>query len=226
MTVFNTNYSSIEDAFGYLNPELQPKGKKKKNRDPICELYNSRAHQNTYTDADLVSYTNRYQEEKYNKAPYQSPSGMMGRESSPKYVDVSAEKNDLESHFDFQPTKYIQEEANQAFVPVARRDFTQDSRQMDPMQRRSVSAEVPRHEVVDREEYHDAPMPRYSVTDEERHYQPTYEERRRPVFEESHKFLDTHERQINWLDLILFIVCGTLLIFMMEQFVKVGQLLA
>ena len=35
MTVFNTNYSSIDEAFGFLNPELQQsakkEGKKKKN---------------------------------------------------------------------------------------------------------------------------------------------------------------------------------------------------
>lgn len=196
MTVLSTNYSSIEDAWGFLNPELQPKKskKEKKNKDPICELYNSRGNQSLYTDADLVSYVNKY--DQYNKSDFQSSIGTKGREKMPKYVDIPVttdeSKSDFESSFDFQPSKMIDQEE------------TYQERHTD--------------HVVDEEHYNRA-------TPQELFYDDQRPRSQNDYVPPKYRYLDDVKNEINYLDLALYVISGILLIFMLEQFVKLGEIL-
>lgn len=198
MTVLSTNYSSIEDAWGFLNPELQPKKdhKKKKNKDPICELYNSRGHQSLYTDADLVSYVNKY--DQYNKTDFQSSVGTKGREKMPKYIDIplsEESKNGFENSFDFQPSKMIDQE--------------NETEQEEVYQERQGSM------VIDEEDYR-----------KPTHQELFYEDNRQSASPSpKYRYLDDVKNEINYLDLALYIISGILLIFMLDQFVRLGELL-
>lgn len=206
MTVSSTNYSSIEDAWGYLNPELQPKNqKKKKNKDPICELYNSKGNSSVYTDADLVAYTNKYSD-LYNKSDFQNPAGTRGREPNPKHIDLpttgGAEgRMDLESSFDFQPSQLVKEE-------------------YDPPSKTQAEARHSQSWASQQEQ-------EYGITDEERIHQedyfPTRQEYGPP---QQHRYIDMEKNEINYLDLLLYIISGIILIFLLEQFVKLGEILA
>lgn len=91
MTVINTSYSSIEEAWAdsYLSPSLQKKPKKKRQppqADPICDLYNSRDL--AYDDTDIVSYANKF----YEKSQYQHP--MMEQREMPKTIHIDASEPD------------------------------------------------------------------------------------------------------------------------------------
>lgn len=205
MTVLSSNYSSIEDAWGYLNPELQPKNqKKKKNKDPICELYNSKGNSSVYTDADLVAYTNKYNE-LYNKSDFQNPIGTRGRESNPKHIDLPISPSgpetrmDLESSFDFQPSQLVKEEYDLPKPPSHR-----------------VHGEYASQEQE------------YNITDEERTYPENYFPRTSQEYglPQHHKYIDYEKNDINYLDLLLYIISGIILIFLLEQFVKLGEILA
>jgi hypothetical protein len=201
MTVLSSNYSSIEDAWGYLNPELQPKNqKKKKNKDPICELYNSKGSSSVYTDTDLVAYTNKYNE-LYNKSDFQNPVGTRGREVNPKNIELPVmsgeSKLDLESSFDFQPSKYVKEEHISEYNP------------------RTSSEQPSRRTFSEQEAY---------TTDEEHTYQERYHPRQE--YEPYHRYIDIEKNEVNYLDLALYVISGIILIFLLEQFVKLGELLA
>ena len=88
MTVFNTNYANIDDAYGFLNPKLNSKNKK--NADPLCQLYDNSS--NNQSDSDLVTFANQYSTKKkpstdntdrFNKTNYQKQN-TTGREENPK----------------------------------------------------------------------------------------------------------------------------------------------
>jgi hypothetical protein len=186
MTVFNTNYSSIDEAFGYLNPELQQqsakKSKKKIQKDPLCELYNQK-NQTPYTDTDLVMYANQY---RYNKNEYQDQN-INGRESPTKYIDVSDQetKQEIEKNYDFQPSRIIQEEN----IPGIRSESY--NRVYNESQNR----------INDEEAMLRALTKKYTGSSESC-------------------------KKINYIDLILYIISGIILIFILEQFIKVGQYMA
>lgn len=205
MTVFNTNYTSIDEAFGFLNPELQQSVKsqkpKKKNKDPLCELYNQRWQQQPYTDTDLVSYANQY---RYNKTNFQNQS-VIGRESSPKYVDLSDGHSDgpshastnqetrqeYESNYDFQPSKFVEHEGN-----------------LD-------------HKIKDEESYQT-----HSEQESQRPLPSVYDEDAMVKMLAKKYMGDYHNdksNSLNYIDLVLYIISGIMLIFMMEQFVKIGM---
>lgn len=202
MTVLSAAYSSIEDAWGFLNPELQPK-KKKKNKDPICELYNSKGSTSAYTDTDLVSYTNKYNE-LYNKSDFQNPVGTRGRETNPKSIELpltstSGETQlDLESSFDFQPSQFVKEE------------YMTSSENNNNNRR-------PHHRYNNLEQEAD-------VTDEEHTFQEHYP--RQEYIPPQHRYIDYERNDVNYLDLALYIISGIILIFLLEQFVKLGEILA
>lgn len=69
MTVFNTGYCTIDEAWGDLTSK--PKNKKKKApQDPICDLYEANTNSANYSDTDLVRFANEYYD-KYDKSKYQ-----------------------------------------------------------------------------------------------------------------------------------------------------------
>jgi hypothetical protein len=199
MTVFNTNYSSIDEAFGFLNPDLQQAKKKKKNKDPICELYNQRAHQNTYTDTDLVMYANQFNAEKYQKQ------NVYGRETMPKYIDASDQEQQPQQQPQQRPMAPVRQEFESSYDFQPSRMITAEEEE----RRYQTTPEVP--------VYHSQPETCKNFDEEA--FMRMFEERYSSKFQNS----SPATKSINYFDLILYIISGIILIFMMEQFVKIGM---
>lgn len=175
MTVFNTSYSSLDEAWGdsYLSPNLQKKSKKKKAppaTDPLCELYEmGNPH---YQENDLISFANKYYEQ-HEKANYQKPrmnAEEAPREPSPVYVDVDREER----------------------------------------------PEFPEQDYALEKELHAA----NNVRDKDRMYFSAKE------FYVNDGHVDERNQTFVWYDILLYIISGIILIFMMEQFVRIGTLMA
>lgn len=105
MTVFNTGYSNIEEAWGDLTGKSKKDiNRKKKNQDPICELYDAKAKSNSnYSENDLVNFANEYYE-KFDKNKYQRNMQTQSlsyedieREPSPKSLVIKQEQSKYET---------------------------------------------------------------------------------------------------------------------------------
>lgn len=169
MTVFNTGYSTLEEAWAdnYLSPQLQQKKSKKKRSDPICDLYNmGNPH---YPENDMISFANKYYEQ-YEKAKYQKPM-MLEREPAPIQMPSDNHSRQVQ----------VQEERDE--FPEA--DYA--------LEREMAAARPPQR-------------PRYTEAFSD------------PVHQVNQTFL--------FYDIVLYIISGVLLIFMMEQFVRLGIQLA
>ena len=74
MTVMNTGYSTLEEAWGGditgRKRTETGRSKKKPPTDPICELYDSKVSNSSYNESDLVRFANEYYD-KFDKSKYQ-----------------------------------------------------------------------------------------------------------------------------------------------------------
>lgn len=196
MTVYNTGYSTLEDAWGnsYLSPNLHKNKKPKKKAaappptDPICDLYEmGNSH---YSENDLLSFANRYYE-KHEKAKYQKP--MMNdmeapRERSPLYADIQTESSRVE-------VEEEERDVSQA-MPSRREMPSQDY----ALEREMASAK--RTAERDRMYFHNT----------------------REYYTDDSEF-EAKNTHFNVYDIMLYVISGIILIFMMEQFVKVGMMM-
>lgn len=224
MTVFNTSYSTIDEAWGdpYSCPPLQQQEqqiKKKKKRtvintsqqtkDPICELY---AMGDThYNDADIVSYANQFYQKQDNKFKQQRSKMPPSRESM-RHVDIR--ENQLEddhAYAEQHPSKYDDDYSEHERDQI-------DAREMDPNNDiDTLETYIPRSHTV--EKYYDASI---------NNAHPCNGKRR---LYESHDYVvsaddpDARDASFQWMDIILYVFSGLILIFMMEQFVKIGLLM-
>lgn len=225
MTVFNTSYSSIDEAFGYLNPDLQKKSKKK-NKDPLCELYNQKWQPDNLSnslkdDVDLISYANEYK----------NPNLTTNRDTSPKYIDISdkpinnkdqeyswmhpeksltTKAENFEMNYDFQPSKMIAQEdrSHQERYTHGER-YTPGERYTH--QERYIPEERYSHQEMCAPQEMREPHGRYCDEDTIiRLLSQKYDKK-------------TNNDKINYIDLILYIISGIILIFILEQFIQIGM---
>lgn len=247
--VYNNNYCSIEDAWGNLSDPVPSKDRKKKKkvRDPICDLYEMSTSGN-YNELDIVKASNDF--EKYNKSKYQRDR-QAGRERK-KYVAIDA------SMFDDEPTPLYEQKVSDDvnidkqfhsamysaqcskskikmpdleshFNPITRpaMDDADDESEADFQEFKSIldkkmSAESPATQrplqtVEDFSDDEDVPPP-------------PNRRQQKPVLEEQFVDEDIFVRKspkstMPFMDLMLYIVSGVILIFVMEQFVKIGIVL-
>jgi hypothetical protein len=192
MTVTNTSYSTIEEAWAdtYLSPSIQKKSKKKRSSDspmsdPICDLYEM-GNNNNYDDSDIVSYANKFYE-KHEKAKYQKPR-MHEREKLPKVVDIDV-SDDIAYGAPF--NRVLREEAPQKQVTFSDEDEEDEiERYIQPSKKREKL-------MYDTNEY-------YGEDDDN---------------------FNKRDQSFNYFDIFLYIISGIILIFMMDQFVKIGTLM-
>lgn len=220
MTVLNTSYSTIDEAWGeaYLSPSLQQKKKKKRSTegakaaaqsDPICDLY--AMGNNNYNEDDIVSYANQYFE-KHDKSSWQQP--MMRNREPPKMVELKdGGVYAYGAPFEHDDTPLAPE--------VPRRSSTPPLTFHDPDEDASMDNEPPRRVTsappAPRVQYEDAdPLP-YSRS--QRRLVDTHE------YYVDDPYYNKRDKAFNWMDIALYIISGIILIFMMEQFVKIGLLL-
>lgn len=197
MTVINTSYSSIEEAWAdnYLAPSLQKKQKKKKSSvqsDPICDLYEM--GNNTYEESDIVSYANKFYD-KHEKAKFQK-SRMHEREKLPKVVDIDV--SDELGAMDYGPVreKKVQFSVEDEEEQTVSKD--EIKRILDESDDEEYIKTNPRDKILyDTKEYYD---------DEENDF-------------------NQKNKSFSYFDIVLYIISGIILIFMMEQFVKIGVMM-
>ena len=222
MTVFNTSYSSIDEAWGdsYLSPSLQKKQKKKKSppqSDPICDLYEM--GNNSYNDNDIVSYANKYYE-KYEKGKYQKPR-MQERESQPRIVDFGNSPTAPYNRDVLADMKQMIDEDNESNEDISTYYDTYSK------------AEKQKEEVETYEDEEEKPPIKKAVRIPQSSRESSRESSRDKILYDTHEYYlgeedpDYYKKNMNfnYFDVILYIISGIILIFMMEQFVKVGMLM-
>lgn len=215
MTVFNTGYSSLEEAWGepYLSPSLQQQKKKKKKQqpildspsDPICDLY--AMGNNHYQDSDIISFANQFYD-KHDKVVYQKPL-MLDREKHPKTME-------------------IRDGSVYAYgAPLSSVVSDTADRERDEV------VEVPK--LQDQEEQNEATFTEDNYMYDENEGPPAPVDRTNNKTIETMKashdyYLSEHDPDyyrkdtaFQWMDVMLYLLSGIILIFMMEQFVKVGM---
>lgn len=250
MTVFNTSYSTIEEAWAdsYLSPSLQKKQKKKKNvetsspmADPICELYEM-GNNNKYDDSDIVSYANKFYE-KHEKARYQNAM-MNNREKLPKVVDVDVTDDIISgSPYNRDVKKQLAEKMDRKDFPYNYEGRYQDRYNEDSKYQTSKYQDSKHDDNIRQRRHYDG---NDDDNDDNEGYNEGYKDDYTEGDNESVDIMprkrdkvqyDTREgygddddfgnknRSFNYFDIILYIISGVILIFMMEQFVKIGMLM-
>lgn len=251
--VYNNNYCSIEDAWGSLvmPPSSKPdKKKKKKVRDPICELYDMSTSGN-YNELDMIRATNVMGYDRYNKSKYQKD--RQGGREKEKYVSIDASSFDdhvplyeQKPSDDISLEKQFESAAYGAQCSKSKIRMPDLESHFNPLTR-SDEDEVVENEVEESEaDYNEFKnlLKKKMTTTESDHApgdMPADEETERPSREndyERNNIRKIEEQFINdsygrrsrpsnmaFLDIILYIVSGMILIFLMEQFVKIGLLL-
>lgn len=227
MTVFNTGYSTLDEAWGepYLSPSLQKKKKKKnvETQDPICELY--AMGNNHYQDSDIVSYANQYFE-KHDKTKYQKPMMTRREPENPRKVDIRDGSVYAygSPYADQTDTTYVDEEIEQEIPQMTQEQYIAPADTIE--QTRQLAAPIPsvrgdQRDSGDR-------IDQQNISD-------FYERNRtrRAIMNDTQEFYmseldpDYYKKDsaFNMMDIILYILSGVILIFMMEQFVKIGTML-
>ena len=234
--VHNPGYSSIEDAWGSLNPITQKK-KKKKTKDVVCDLYELGQNNGNYDELEMVRAAN------YNKSRYQRDRAA-SREGA-KYVNINA----ADMH-----------EAGDELAPVFDKDSIIETQFMTAAHEAQCSSKptpLPEFKSHFTDDYESLFKPLISNdeddedTNEYQEFKNILEKRVGPApapapparsstnivsaggyekpgdrmyFEEEFMDLRPSSKSIETgiLDILLYIVSGIILIFMMEQFVKIG----
>jgi hypothetical protein len=242
--VYNNNYCSIEDAWGSLvTPQKPEKKKKKKVRDPICELYDMSTSGN-YNDLDIIRASNTMGYDRYNKSKYQKDR-QAGRERD-KYVSIDASSFDdhtplyeqkasddmsLEKQFESSAygaqcskSKIRMPDFESHFNPLSRSD------EDEVVDREVEESEADYNEFKDllKKKMHDS-----ENDEDDEDYEVQHEKLQNSLKQKNNieeQFIDDNlynnrRQSMAYLDIILYIVSGIILIFLMEQFVKIGIIL-
>jgi hypothetical protein len=238
MTVITTSYSTIDEAWGDLTGKVKKdkdsNRRKKSPVDPLCELYQSKASQ-SFNDTDLVRYANEYND-KYRYQRNMKPPPMtyeeQPREPPVKQVVVkrpeqnpSTNNNALfEKQFEIKlPPLYDGGDECPVIAPSVTSEWEpylagQHRKNRVVMEEESYH-EPMSHEVIQEEEYipSSSQVQKYVPPPRGENYFDTLDESFGYQEEIKGKYTNMH-----MLDLILYIVSGIILIFVMEQFVRIG----
>lgn len=254
MTIYNTGYASIEEAWG----SITEKKKKKKQQDPICDLYEMKGSANAYSDTDLMNYA-------YDKSRSQRP---VNNKPEVKSIVIPPPKEDgdsplpnslFEQQFDIRhsgsfeaedPTDYMVRACSapkskkvtdeyeydmpshrQTQQEVVYRPTYQDKHTEPEYIYRQTAQESRKKNI--RPQYIDESESEHDVEDEEPIYIKKHKVRqeRKPreiYYEEDAEDEYQYRRPIKekpklfYLDIILYILSGIILIFLLEQFVRIG----
>ena len=252
--VYNSNYCSIEDAWGNITVDKKKK-KKSSNKDPICELYNMSANA-SYDDLDLVHASNSMEFEKYNKSRYQKDRQASREKKKYVQIDASDDKDfvplyeqkvsddiDLEHQFmssltnaQCSKSKIRMPDFESHFNPVVKsgtgmesdtEDAYSDNEEYEPSDYKEF-----KHILNKKQSPSPSPSP-HNIDEFDTSHENVGKKKDLPDkavnedFYEDDYFASKRSRKGNmaYLDLILYVVSGIILIFVMEQFVKIGLLL-
>lgn len=272
MTVLNTSYCTIEEAWGDLTGKSKKDSSKKKRyqQDPICDLYERKANAPPYTETDLVKFANEfYDKSRYQRTMKTQPTSQesVEREPSPKNLVIQQERskydisNDtlFEKQFELNlPPMYDGGECPNIPSSVSSNVTSEEGRIENKTLAENISSVFKTFVKPEEDVYigKDTRMPVYNentnyniyntrdVAHEEYQHYPPYTAQEnyntrgeyrdigneyRPssnfkYFDDTRQFqkLKKKHSNIEILDIILYIVSGIILIFLMEQFVRIG----
>lgn len=216
MTVTNANYSSIEEVWGeqFSSTSKPKKEKRKKIVDPLCELYEM-GNNNGYTENDLITYANTYFE-RQDKGKNKEFQRSMNELAS--VFDTPSSSTPGTHHYREKPSRYVNINAHNTYY-----DTTEDDEDIEQIQQynnnvRKMSSVAPAPMNISEVGY--TPAPHHNKLNKKRGtYAPINDD------DEVEEFEDTTSSRFAFIDLLLYIVSGIILIFVMEQFVKIGILL-
>lgn len=250
MTVFNTGYATIEEAWG----DLTKKKKKKSQQDPICDLYESKGNTSAYSEIDLINYN--YDKSKYQRTVRDKPVKV--------HVDINKDQDNYESkqlpnsifekQFELRhPNSFEMEDPTQFMVSACPATTALHKRSDKPD--RVYDDEVvklkqkglippPSDEEEDEEVFQEYfPKPRDapscdSPSQEYKYYSadeadPPYRRAGREKYNDYDDDYDDDDEDMYfrkkkkkssyvYLDVLLYVLSGIILIFLLEQFVKIG----
>lgn len=203
MTVTSTNYSTLEEVWGetFHPAQKSKKDKKKKVHDPICELYEM-GNNNGYNDNDIVNYANNYFE-KYDKTQFQRS---MNDDNTQSVDVVHGQQRQPSGQERERPLREVAISNERSMYDVSEQDDVVESTK--PRRKEAFQQPLPTRYFVDK--------PHHSQKGNKHHL---------------HEDSDDDDVETSpssgfaFIDLILYIISGIILIFMMEQFVKIGLLL-
>lgn len=240
--VYSNNYCSIEDAWGNLTgPLSKDKKKKKKVRDPICELYDMSANA-SYDELEVVNAANSIEFDKYNKSKYQRD--RQAAREKPKYLQIDAssyddhvplyeqkvtDDMDLDKQFASSATN-AQCSKSKIRMPDFESHFNPLTAEPNDDDEESVADFKEFKHILNKKKQED-----FSEGEEEEEAAPPKGAEKKRMVSESFTDDDYYgvpmrnsnapQSNMAYLDLILYIVSGMILIFVMEQFVKIGLML-
>ncbi len=211
----STNYSSLDEVWGeaYNPSQKSKKEKKKKVHDPICELYEM-GNNGGYNENDLLSYANNYFE-KYDKTPYNRTmnGSVVGSETNvmpqmPQMPNVPQMPQNTQMPQQYQRERPVREVAvsdARHIYDVSDNDDVSDVGHAEQHVMQRVLPKQTTREVINKKQNKETFKPLRYFDDEDDESETT--------------------TGFAFIDLLLYIISGIILIFMMEQFVKIGLLL-
>lgn len=255
---YNSNYCSIEDAWGSLTDlhTRTEKKRRKKTKEPICNFYNSNTN---YDDLEMIRNVN--DSDRYTKSRYQKHQ-QSKREKNKKYVMIDATDPDFVPLYERnQPADttldkqfYNAMEGAQCsrtslrlpdfeshFNPLTDNTINEDEEEQDDykqfkhlLEKKGIQEDNNENEYSDDDEYNSDVKPRSLLS-------PSFNETLSPSYAPSsfninkmdrsnddplmEDFVNEKSENSKYLDIILYMISGVILIFVMEQFVKIGLLL-
>lgn len=238
------NYATIDEAWGDLSGTL--KKKKNKTKDPICELYEQKVNSSAYSQLDLVNNANaEYEKSRYQRTMRPLPnSEETEREPRTKKVDInpykkyydisSTDTSDskgsdsiFEKQFEIKHPKLFDSDYEQVDQEECKKkkyyDIIEDRQDRDPYYA-SVTAEEharPRRHYDDEDDLEEYVYKRQGPKPS-----PSRPKKGQAYFEE---YLDDvgygykdKKPKLMYVDIMLYLISGIILIFLLEQFVQIG----
>lgn len=250
MTVMNTGYATIEEAWGDMSGRRK---KKKASQDPICDLYETKGSSSAYTETDLVNYA--YDKSKtqrtYNDRPETKKAVV--REESEHYETKALPNSLFEKQFDIRhpgnfetddPKDYMiracpssrgrEDEGDKIYDDEAIKNRRRASHAEDESAPARVSEERTRAPAPKETYYASETDDEYEAPQKRRYERERVRERER-VFQEDEqsdveheykdyakKYAEKRKPKFVYLDIVLYVLSGIILIFLLEQFVRIG----
>lgn len=276
MTVINTNYCSIDEAWGDLTAKSKKDSNKKKKivppNDPICDLYEAKSNSTSYNETDLVRFANEYYD-KYDKSKYQRnmktqsmASEEIEREESPKSLVINKDQSryQVTSENKRNPSNALFEKQFEMNLPPlydgSDCPLIGNSKKMNDYHNNEINEEQymkpkysPQEHVSTIYSEHSPPAiySEHYDSDEEDHIveseykmrsqqeQRRFKNKNNVSYSEEEKtknnrYFDDYDdsnsyhvmkkkyNHIQIFDLILYVISGIILIFLLEQFVRIG----
>lgn len=248
MTVFNVGYSSIEDAWG----DMAGRKKKKKAppQDPVCDLYEMKGNSSAYSETDLINYAydKSRSQRTYNNETV-TKKATVDKDVFEINDSKGLPKSLFEKQFEVKhPDNFEMEDPKEYMVRACKAPHTNDESddvyddEVVKQNLRSAAQAYVHQESSDVED--ETPRVRrrgrFYTTDESdvepEHEPPRHARKPRPhqrrVYQEEDTDVESEydyprrrrqpQQKHVYLDIILYLISGIILIFLLEQFVRIG----